>query len=154
MCCLNACRWGNRTCSCNNSDTCRMHCAAVLWAFGDMTFKSIFQRVKKTHKHLVQADVRDPRLAFIHFMVWDGHSRRPITVDSYQPTSVTKDLVSKALTTRITELPPIISDFCKYRGEKSIPKLEKQIRDMSDQLRHQQLEVFTHDIHTYNLTYM
>ena len=121
-----------------------MHCAAVLWACGDVVLDGIFRRVKNINNHLVKVDVVDPRLSFIHFMVWDSYSRRPVTVSACQATNVTKDLVSKVLSTRITELPPILSEFCLHRGDVSVHKLEKQLRDMSDKLKAKQMEVFFH----------
>ena len=135
-------RWGNRTCNCNNPDKCRMHCAAVLWTFGDIALNGIFHRTKTSNNPLVNLDVVDPRLSFIHFMVWDSYSRRPVIVESCQSASATKDLVSKALATRITELPPVLSAFCSHRGEVTVSKLEKQLRDMSDKLKIKQHQVF------------
>lgn len=120
-----------------------MHCAAVLWAFDDMELDGIFRRVKNNKNHLVKVDVVDPRLSFIHFMVWDSDSRRPVTVKSCQPTSVTNDLVSKALATRISELPPFLSAYCSHRGDRSVRKLEKELREMSYKLKMKQIQVFS-----------
>jgi len=129
-----------------------MHCAAVLWAFDDMTLNGIFHRVKNNKNHLVKVDVVDPRLSFIHFMVWDSDSQRPVTVKSCQAMSVTKDLVSRALTTRLSELPPILSEFCLHRGDVSVRKLEKRLRDMSCKLKMKQIQVFSFIIYTVHTT--
>lgn len=132
-------RWGKKKCNCKDSDNCKMRCAAITWAFGDTVCDFVFRRAAGG---LVHGGVRDARLSFVHFLQWDPQSRRPIALESCQPTCLTNDLVSRCLATRQSTLPSILSGYCKHRGEHSIPKMEKQIRDMSDQLRYQQLEVF------------
>ena len=132
-------RWGKKACNCKDSENCKLRCAAITWAIGDTVCDFTFRR--STGSGLVHDDVRDARLSFVHFLQWDEQSRRPIATKLCQPKSVTEEVVSRCLATKKSTLPSILSGFCKHRGETSIRKLEKQIRDMSDQLRHQQLEV-------------
>lgn len=120
-----------------------MHCAAVLWAFGDSAIKSTFRRVSKGTK-LLHQNVRDPRLSFVHYLVWDERSRRPIEVHSCQATETTRQLVDKCLATRFTQVPEILRPYCTHRGGMSnynTSKLEKELCDMGKQLHLKQLEV-------------
>ena len=117
-----------------------MHCAAVLWAFDDTTITRIFRRVTKSAK-LLHQDVRDPRLSFVHFLVWDERSRRPVEVKSCQATETTKELVAKCLATRFTQVPAILRPYCTHRGRMTMSKYEQTLCDMGKQLHLQQLEV-------------
>ena len=122
-----------------------MHCAAVMWAFEDAAINSTFRRVQKGTK-LLHQDVRDPRLSFVHFLVWDERSRRPVEVKSCQATETTRELVGKCLATRFTQVPAILRPYCTHRGGPNTAKLESELCHMAKQLHLQQLQVRTPDI--------
>ena len=141
-------RWGNKRCNCKHADACQMHCAAVLWAFDDVAIKSTFRRVRRDAK-LLHQDVCDPRLSFVHFLVWDERSRRPVEAKSCQSTETTKDLVAKCLAMRFTQVPTILRPYCTHRGGMTASKLEQELYHMGKQLHLKQLEVYYYILYTF-----
>ena len=135
-------RWGNRICSCKQSENCKVHSAAVLWAHDDLDTGGILRRTPKTHK-FVQQDVKQPRLSFVHFLKWNSITRRPVLVSECQSITCTKDVVSHCLSTRSTMLPAAIAPFCTHRGEKTVDKMERDAKHMANQLLKQAQEVIT-----------
>lgn len=117
-----------------------MHCAAVLWAFDETIRKNTFRRVSKENK-LLHQNVREPRLSFVHFLVWNEEYRRPVEVEFCQATETMRELVGKCLTTKFTQVPTILRPYCTRRDGMTISKLEQEVCDMGKQLHLKQLEV-------------
>ena len=125
-----------------------MHCAAVLWAFGETIRKSTFRRVPKGNK-LLHEKVRDPRLSFVHFLVWNEEYRRPVEVQVCQATETTRELVGKCLSAKFTQVPAILRPYCTRRDGMTISKLEQEVCDMGKQLHLKQLEVLIFNIYLF-----
>ena len=89
--------------------------------------------------------VRDPRLAFVHFLHWDEDLQRPVEVAECQPFKRTLEVVSRSLSTRSSFLPSIIRDLRTKRDLPTVFKLEKQVQLMGDQIQKQFLEVIVTD---------